>query len=174
MSWAERSVVALLTAAAAASVSACEPGDSGEAAPSCVYTVTFEGRTYRDVANVDFRVATRLGAATQPPCDDTGGGNEHEEPSTTETAYAVDGISPEVAIAVGGAPDDVLFVAVHSGNGLPPAVKKLIAHSRRPPGCTPAVGGEAGPVPVLRRRIAPAAMARGGRSGCAGSVRPPP
>ncbi|MEW2615552.1 DUF6281 family protein [Streptomyces sp. NPDC047880] len=131
MRWAKRSVIALLTAAAAASVSACEPEeDSGEAAPSCAYVVTYEGRTYRDVANVEFSVGTRLGTATRPPCDDTGGRNKHEEPSTTETAYAVDGISPEVAIAVGGAPGDVLFVAVRSGNDLPPEVKKLIAGSR--------------------------------------------
>ncbi|MFB6850208.1 DUF6281 family protein [Streptomyces sp. NPDC056373] len=130
MRWAERSVLVLLTAAAAAAVSACEPEeDSGEAAASCVYVVTYEGRTYRDVANVDFTVGNELGTATQPPCDDTGGRNAGEEPSTTETAYAVDGISPTVAIAVGDAPDDVKFVAVHSGSALPPEVRKLIADS---------------------------------------------
>jgi hypothetical protein len=131
MSWVERSVLALLTAAAAASLSACEPAeDSGEAAPSCVYVVTYEGRTYRDVANVEFTVGNELGTATQPPCDDTGGHNRGEEPSTTHTAYAVDGISPTVAIAVGDTPDDVKFVAVHPGNELPPEVEKLIADSR--------------------------------------------
>ncbi|MER7482504.1 DUF6281 family protein [Streptomyces sp. NPDC126510] len=130
MSWAKRAVLALLTAAAAASVSACEPEeDSGEAAPSCVYVVTYEGRTYQDVANVEFTVGHELGTATQPPCDDTGGRNRSEEPSTTETAYAVDGISPTVAIAVGDAPDDVVFVAVRSGNELPAEVEKLIARS---------------------------------------------
>ncbi|MER5833424.1 DUF6281 family protein [Streptomyces sp. NPDC002130] len=130
MSWAKRSVLALLTAAVAASISACEPEeDTGEAAASCVYAVTYEGRTYRDVANVEFTVGTQLGTATQPPCDDRGGQNKGEEPSTTETAYAVDGISPTVAIAVGDAPDDVKFVAVHSGNELPAEVQKLIADS---------------------------------------------
>ncbi|MFF0007541.1 DUF6281 family protein [Streptomyces tibetensis] len=130
MRWAKRSVLALLTAAAAASVSACEPEeDSGEAAASCVYVVTYEGRTYRDVANVEFTVGNELGTAIQPPCDDTGGRNKGEEPSTTETAYAVDGLPPTVAIAVGDAPDDVKFLAIDSGNGLPPEVKKLIADS---------------------------------------------
>ncbi|GAA2231601.1 DUF6281 family protein [Streptomyces indiaensis] len=129
MSWAKRSVIALLTAAAAASVSACQPeDDSGEAAPSCVYVVTYAGRTYRDVAHVQFGLGTRLGAATQPPCDDTGDRNKGEDPSTT-TAYAVDGVSPDVAIVAGDAPGDVRFVAVHSGSGLPPEVKKLIADS---------------------------------------------
>ncbi|KOX02346.1 hypothetical protein ADK65_08640 [Streptomyces sp. NRRL B-1140] len=111
-------------------MSACDPEeDSGEAAPSCVYVVTYEGRTYRDVANVEFTVGNELGTATQPPCDDTGGQNRGEEPSTTENAYAVDGVSPTVAIAVGDAPDDVRFVAVHSGGELPPEVEKLIADS---------------------------------------------
>ncbi|MFF7892230.1 DUF6281 family protein [Streptomyces sp. NPDC007907] len=129
MSWAKRSVIALLTAAAAASVSACQPeDDSGEAVPSCVYVVTYAGRTYRDVPHVQFGLGTRLGAATQPPCDDTGDRNKGEGPCTT-TAYAVDGVSPDVAVAVGDAPGDVRFVAVHSGSGLPPEVKKLIAGS---------------------------------------------
>ncbi|MEU3891592.1 DUF6281 family protein [Streptomyces sp. NPDC029041] len=130
MSWVERSVLALLTAAAAASVSACEPeADSGEAAPSCVYVVTYDGRTYRDVANVEFTVGNALGTATRPPCHDTGGRSSVGEPSTTETAYAVDGVSPTVAIAVGDTSDDLRFVAVHPGDKLPPEVKKLIADS---------------------------------------------
>ncbi|MEU6682997.1 DUF6281 family protein [Streptomyces sp. NPDC046832] len=67
MSWAKRSVIALLTAAAAASVSACEPeDDSGEAAPSCVYVVTYEGRTYRDVAHVQFGLGARLAYVPLP------------------------------------------------------------------------------------------------------------
>jgi hypothetical protein len=49
----------------------------------------------------EFTVEGELGAATKPPCDDTGGQDEDEdeEPATTETACA-----PEVAVAVVGAP----------------------------------------------------------------------
>jgi hypothetical protein len=128
MSWVKRSVLALLTAGAAVSVSACAPEeDSGEAAASCAYVVTFEGRTYQDVANVKFTVGDELGTATQPPCDDTGGRTRGEEPAATRTvAYAVEGISPTVAIAVQDAPDDVMFVAVPSGRKLPAEVEKLI------------------------------------------------
>ncbi|GAA2766672.1 hypothetical protein GCM10010103_57130 [Streptomyces paradoxus] len=127
MSWAKRSVSALLTAAVAASLAACTSEDnSAEDSASCIYQVTYDGRTYRDVANVGFTVGGKLGAATQPPCDDTGDLDKGDEPSTTETAYAVDGISPKVAIAVGDRPDDVKFVAVYSGNELPSEVKKLI------------------------------------------------
>ncbi|MGI5423654.1 DUF6281 family protein [Streptomyces sp. CA-179760] len=128
MSWDKRSASVLLAAAVAASVAACtSEDDSAEGAASCVYQVTYEGRTYRDVADVQFTVGSELGTATQPPCDDTGAQNNGEMPSTTETAYSVDGISPKIAIAVGDAPEDVRFVAVHSGDELPPEVKKLIA-----------------------------------------------
>lgn len=128
MSWATQAVSALLTAAVAASVAACTSEDnSAQDAASCVYQVTYDGRTYRDVANVEFTVGSKLGAATQPPCDDTGDQGKGDEPSTTETAYAVDGVSPKVAIAVGDTPDDVKFVAVYSGNELPSEVKKLIS-----------------------------------------------
>ncbi|GGX18090.1 DUF6281 family protein [Streptomyces lomondensis] len=130
MSWAKRSMSALLTAVAVTSGAACTSDhNSAEDSASCVYQVTYEGRTYRDVANVEFTVADKLGAATKPPCDDTGGQGEGEEPATTtETAYAVDGISPKVAIAVGDTPGDVTFVAAYSGNELPTEVKKLIAN----------------------------------------------
>jgi hypothetical protein len=126
MNLAGRTVSALLTAGVVASAAACTSGsNSADGAASCAYHVTYEGRTYQDVANVRFTVGGKLGAATKPPCDDTGQ-DEGDEPATTETAYEVDGVSPKVAIAVGDTPDDVTFVAVYSGNELPPEVKKLI------------------------------------------------
>ncbi|MET9973040.1 DUF6281 family protein [Streptomyces sp. NPDC006356] len=79
--------------------------------------------------NVEFTVGAKLGDATQPPCDNTGGQDEAEESRTTETAYEVDGISPKVAIAVGDTAGDAKFVAVYSGTEPPPEVKKLIAGS---------------------------------------------
>ncbi|MFD6802036.1 DUF6281 family protein, partial [Streptomyces cyaneofuscatus] len=71
-------------------------------------------------------VADKLGTATKPPCDDTGGQNEADEAETLETAYAVNGISPKVAIAVGDTPEDAIFVVSYSGSELPPEVEKLI------------------------------------------------
>lgn len=127
MGWAERSVGLALAAATVVSTAACTTGSSsGDAAESCVYQVRYQDRTYRDVANVEFTVGKKLGKATMPPCNDTGEKTEAEEPGTTETAYAVDGISPEVAIAVGDTPDEVTFVAAYSGTELPPEVEKLI------------------------------------------------
>jgi hypothetical protein len=111
-----------------ASAAACTAGSSsdGEESASCVYQVLYQDRPYRDVANVEFTVGEKLGDATKPPCDDTGGADEAAESGTTETAYEVDGISPEVAIAVGDTPDEAVLVAAYSGSELPSEVKKLI------------------------------------------------
>ncbi|MFI7349398.1 DUF6281 family protein [Streptomyces sp. NPDC049936] len=126
MSWAKRSASAVLMAVVATSAAACTSEDnSAEDTASCVYQVTYDGRTYQDVSSVEFTVGAELGSATKPPCDDTGQ-QQGEEAATTETAYAVDGISPKTAIAVGDTPDNVQFVAAYPGNELPPEVKKLI------------------------------------------------
>ncbi|MFG3290389.1 DUF6281 family protein [Streptomyces sp. NPDC048179] len=127
MSSARRIACALLVVGVMTPVTACAPGDSSaDDSASCVYRVTYQGRTYRDVANVEFTVGAELGDAVKPPCDDTGEGGEA---GSTETAYAVTGVSPEVAIAVGDTPGDTTFVAVYSGNELPPEVKKLVKGS---------------------------------------------
>lgn len=108
-------------------VTACGSGDSSaDDSASCVYRVTYQGRTYRDVANVEFTVGAELGDAVKPLCDDTGEGGEA---GSTETAYAVTGVSPEVAIAVGDTPGETTFVAVCSGNELPPEVNTLVKGS---------------------------------------------
>ncbi|MEV0494354.1 DUF6281 family protein [Streptomyces atratus] len=128
MSWTERSAGVLLAAAMVMSAAACTADSSsgGEGSASCVNRFTYQDRSYRDVANVDFTVGKKLGAATKPPCEDTGGQDKDEEPATTETAYEVDGISPKVAIAIGDAPEEVTFFAAYSGSELPPEVEKLI------------------------------------------------
>ncbi|MET9102406.1 DUF6281 family protein [Streptomyces antibioticus] len=117
-----------LAAAAMVSAVACTAGSSsdGEESGSCAFLILYQNRTYPDVANVEFTVGEKLGDATRPPCDDTGGQGGAGSPETTETVYEVDGIPPEVAIAVGDAPKEATFVAVYSGSELPPAVMKLI------------------------------------------------
>ncbi|MFH8470932.1 DUF6281 family protein [Streptomyces sp. NPDC017991] len=100
--------------------------DGGEEAASCAYRVLYQDRTYRDVANVEFAAGEKLGSATIPPCEDTGGQDKEEESGEATTAYAVDGISPKVAVAVGDSPDDTTLVAAYSGNKLPPEIQELI------------------------------------------------
>ncbi|MFI1360422.1 DUF6281 family protein [Streptomyces sp. NPDC020898] len=128
MNWAERLTGTLLAAAMASA--ACTSGSGGgvadEGSASCAYQILYEGRTYQDVANVKFTIGEQLGDAILPPCDDTGGQDEVEESGTTLTAYEVTGISPKVALAVGGTHDDVIFVAAYSGTELPADVQKLI------------------------------------------------
>ncbi|WP_257139900.1 DUF6281 family protein [Streptomyces anulatus] len=128
MSWSERSAGALLAAAMVMTVTGCtaDSSDGGEGEASCAFEVTYQGRTYRDVANVEFTVTDKLGTATQPPCDDTGGDEETKEKETKEAAYGVKGLPPETAIAVGDTPDDAVFVVSYSGSTLPPEIQKLI------------------------------------------------
>lgn len=109
---------------------ACTSGSGGdgggEQAASCAYRVLYQDRTYRDVAGVRFTAGEELGPATLPPCDDTGGRDDAGQAGETTTAYRVDGVPPEVAVAVGNSPGDTIFVAVHSGGELPPEVRKLV------------------------------------------------
>ncbi|MEW2602469.1 DUF6281 family protein [Streptomyces sp. NPDC047916] len=128
MSWTRRSAGLLAAAAMVASVAACtaDSGGGGGAA-SCVARYTYQEVTYQDVGDVEFTPGKKLGVATEPPCEDTGGGAGSDEPAgLTGTAYEVDGISPKVAIAVGDTPETAKFFAVSSGAELPPEVKKLI------------------------------------------------
>ncbi|MDG4859004.1 DUF6281 family protein [Streptomyces sp. T-3] len=99
-------------------VAACgSQGVEAGADSVCVFAFTYEDRTYRDVANVDLQVGAKLGTGTIPPCNDTG---ESDEPSPeVQNAYAVKGLSPKVAIAVGATPKDAMFAAVYSGKDLP-------------------------------------------------------
>ncbi|MFJ8772233.1 DUF6281 family protein [Streptomyces microflavus] len=127
MSWSERSAGALLAAAMVMTVTGCAAdSSSGEGEASCAFEVTYQGRTYRNVANVDYTVTDKLGTAIQPPCDDVGGDEQTEEKETRETAYAVKGLPPETALAVGSSPDDTVFVVAYSGSTLPPEIQKLI------------------------------------------------
>ncbi|MFV5991348.1 DUF6281 family protein [Streptomyces sp. NPDC056231] len=128
MNWTGRSTGLLLAASMVISTAACTADSSsgGAASGSCVNRFTYQERTYRDVANVDFTVGAKLGVATQPPCDDTGGQDKTDETGTAQTAYEVHGISPEVAIAVGNTPAEASFFAAYSGADVPPEVQKLV------------------------------------------------
>ncbi|WP_406424555.1 DUF6281 family protein [Streptomyces sp. NBC_01589] len=128
MSWTGRSAGVLMAAAVAMSVAACtaDSGSGGKESASCVNRYTYQDRSYRDVTNVNFTLGKKLGAATKPPCEDTGGQDKGEDPVTTETAYEVDGISPKIAIAIGDTPKTATFFAAYSRSELPPEVQKLI------------------------------------------------
>ncbi|MCZ4513914.1 DUF6281 family protein [Streptomyces sp. ActVer] len=98
--------------------------DHGRGTGSCASQLTYEGRSYKAVANLEFTATDGLGEATQPPCNDTG-----KEPTSEdlrkETAYRVAGISPTVAIAVGETTNTAKLFAVYSGSNLPKEVREL-------------------------------------------------
>ena len=129
---ARRGPVGMLLAAAvlAVSVACTSPGDGGASASVCAFLVDYQNREYSDVANVDFTVGSKLGPAALPPCDDTPNSDDDgREAPTSTTAYAVEGLDPGIAIAVGEDPGEARFVAVYSGNEIPPEVRKLIRGS---------------------------------------------
>ncbi|KUM74693.1 DUF6281 family protein [Streptomyces curacoi] len=102
---------ALLVAAA---VGCAQAGGAGGAAEAlCAYLVTYDHRTYRDVANVDFTVGEKLGTATIPECDDTPNDPGDTVPERRITAYEVEGMDPAAAIAVGDSPAEAILMKVH-------------------------------------------------------------
>ncbi|MFC9246247.1 DUF6281 family protein [Streptomyces sp. NPDC057136] len=134
MSWAGQCVRVLLAATVVMSAAACTADSisGGQESPSCVHEFTYQTRTYRDVANAEFTVGEKLGAAIQTPCDDTGRQDTNAEPATTGTAYAVDGISPWVAVAIGDSPEEAMLFAAYAGSELPPEVRRLVGGSPAP------------------------------------------
>ncbi|MFJ8864390.1 DUF6281 family protein [Streptomyces sp. NPDC102473] len=127
MNWTGRSNGLLVAAAMVMSVAACTTGGGGGGEDSCANLYTYQDRSYLDVTpNVKFTLGDKLGVATQAPCNDTGGQDKSEVPVASETAYEVDGISPEFAIAIGDTPKTATLFAVRSGKDIPPEVQKLI------------------------------------------------
>ncbi|WP_299537074.1 DUF6281 family protein [uncultured Streptomyces sp.] len=125
MSWIRRSAGLLAAAALAMPVAACSTVDRAVDCAAPVFT--YQDRTYVGVPDAVFTPGKKLGtAATTSSCDEDGSGRG-ESADRTETAYAVNGIPPEVAIALyGETPDTALLHAVDSGSGLPPEVRNVI------------------------------------------------
>ncbi|CAM5258890.1 hypothetical protein STENM327S_07103 [Streptomyces tendae] len=122
--WYSGMVVAALTTACTTQ------GGGGEAEGSCAIAALYGGRTYTQVANVDFTVGEALGTATFPPCDDTPGhaddaAGDHAAGPEPTTAYAVDGLNPRIAIAMRYTSDEVMLLAAQPGGSMPPEVEAL-------------------------------------------------
>lgn len=123
-----RTLGVLVTATAAMSVTAgCTSSGGGTSDEVCAYRVRYEGRTYGDLAHVEFETGERIGIATVPPCPDTS--DDGPAASGTVRAYAVRGIDPTTAIAVGNSPAHAVIAVVDPGRGLeslPPEVRALV------------------------------------------------
>jgi hypothetical protein len=112
-------------------------GERGEGASSCAYIALYEGRRYFGHGAADFETGEHLGTAVLPACDDTGGYPDDDpgEPERRVPAYAIKGVDPAVAIAIGpeadgigaDADDSPEGVAVVEGlKSLPPEVRAAV------------------------------------------------
>ncbi|GGZ17701.1 hypothetical protein GCM10010365_42050 [Streptomyces poonensis] len=120
------SAVAMVGAAGCTSSGSSGDG-GGDAAGSCAVRWTYEGHNYRSISNVDFQVGEKLGTVGKPSCDDTPSDGEDEPaPADKSTAYAVEGLDTDVAIAVGDTPEKASLFALDADGGLPPEVKELL------------------------------------------------
>ncbi|MFE6409054.1 DUF6281 family protein [Streptomyces sp. NPDC057837] len=130
MSWVGRHAIAAGLATMAFTAVGCgSEGSEGAGANGeslCASDVLYEGRTYIKLSDAEVRVGQKLGTATTPPCRDT---NDHVDdvPESSENAYAVSGISPDVVIAVGSSPEQAEpFRVLRSDKSVPPEVQELI------------------------------------------------
>ncbi len=130
MSWVGRGAIAVVLATLALTTVGCaSDGGSGQSESACASDFVYEGRTYVKLTSVEVKAGQKVGTATNPPCNDTND-QTAEEPSVTENAYAVTGISPDLAIAIGPSPDQaVAFAVLRSGSDFPPEVQELIDKS---------------------------------------------
>ncbi|MER5749803.1 DUF6281 family protein [Streptomyces sp. NPDC002088] len=121
------SVWALLATVVVTTSVACTSSDGGgHSASSCVALVRYRNNTYSGTEAGDFTIGDELGAATIPPCDDTpNSDSDRSTKPTSTTAYAIKGVDPGIAIALGDAPDGAIFVNDDSVMKLP-EIKKLI------------------------------------------------
>ncbi|MEV5531465.1 DUF6281 family protein [Streptomyces prunicolor] len=87
--------------------------DGGSSAASCAGLVTFQNRGYLPTVDEDFTVGEQLGTATVPECDDTPNDPDVAVPEGKTTAYAVEGMDPSLAIAVGDTPAEATLMRVH-------------------------------------------------------------
>ncbi|WP_406219411.1 DUF6281 family protein [Streptomyces canus] len=104
----------VMTVAMLAVVVGCSSGDpsGGGAAVSCAGVVTFENRDYLPTQKTGFTVGQRLGTATIAECDDTPGAPGDTIAEGTTGAYAIDGVDPAEAIAVGDSPGEATLMDI--------------------------------------------------------------
>ncbi|MFJ7075858.1 DUF6281 family protein [Streptomyces sp. NPDC098781] len=80
-------------------------------AASCSGLVTYGTRDYLPTEKSVFRVGERLGTATVSECDDTPNDPGDSIPEGTTGAYAIEGVDPTEAIAVGDSPAEAAPMA---------------------------------------------------------------
>lgn len=83
---------------------------ASDSAASCSDLVTYDSRDYLPTEKSGFTVGERLGTATVAACDDTPN-DPAGIPESTTGAYAIEGVDPTEAIAVGDSPAEAAPMA---------------------------------------------------------------
>ena len=92
----------------------------------CLLSVDYDGHKYigaRVLAPPEYRRS--LGEAKVPPCNDTPG-EVDDAPAQPVEVFALEGVAPEIAIAMRDQPDTVLIRDDVDQENLPPALAKLM------------------------------------------------
>ncbi|MEU1553090.1 DUF6281 family protein [Streptomyces scabiei] len=93
----------------------------GTISASCVFAVDYDDRTYVDAGKVRYTLGAEVGTARDSVCEDQGGGEEDRVAPgdlADHTAYAIEGVDTEDAIAVRESPGGEVRVVVRvTGDG---------------------------------------------------------
>ncbi|MBE4767856.1 DUF6281 family protein [Streptomyces caniscabiei] len=125
-------LAALATVPLAVGCAALDTG--GTSSASCVFAVDYGDRQYVEAGEVDTVLGAKVGTARDSVCEDQGGGEEDQVPVdelAVYTAYAVEGVDTEDAIAVRESPGGEVRVLVHAAEdeGLKAAVERVFGET---------------------------------------------
>lgn len=108
----------------------------GTSSASCVFAVDYDDRTYVDAGKVRHTLGAEVGTARDSVCEDQGGGEE-DRPAPGDlgdyTAYAIEGVDTEDAIAVRDSPGGEVHVVVRmtGDGGVRETVERLFGKDAR-------------------------------------------
>ncbi|MDX2604209.1 DUF6281 family protein [Streptomyces caniscabiei] len=125
-------LAALATVPLAVGCAALDTG--GTSSASCVFAVDYGDRQYVEAGEVDTALGAKVGTARDSVCEDQGGGEEDQVPvdeRAVYTAYAVEGVDTEDAIAVRESPGGEVRVLVHAAEdeGVNAAVERVFGET---------------------------------------------
>ncbi|MBD9725954.1 DUF6281 family protein [Streptomyces caniscabiei] len=125
-------LAALATVPLAVGCAVLETG--GTSSASCVFAVDYGDRQYLDAGEVDTVLGAKVGTARDSVCADQGGGEEDQVPVdelAVYTAYAVEGVDTEDAIAVRESPGGEVRVLVNAAEdeGMKAAVERVFGET---------------------------------------------
>ncbi|MDX3309217.1 DUF6281 family protein [Streptomyces sp. NPDC054884] len=107
---------------------AATKSETPQVAGACAVQVEFAGRVYTGITvDRDVKAGHRVGKAVHVACADTpGDDNDGLVPQPESRAYAIPGVDPGTAVAVGDSADTMQIYVAEPGKPLPAEIQKLI------------------------------------------------